>query len=111
MSINREDTSGQRNVHALSIASNWLSVKGKIMAHNSQENPANTVGLKLTLVEIDSVNASDDVERDIIARIVRRTGPGSLQGDLATENSVKTPDTASPKLDATHPRWKLRLRS
>ena len=98
-------------MHALSIASNWLSVKGKIMAHNSLENPANTDDLKLTLVEIDSVYASDDVERDIIARIVKQTGPGSLQGDLATEHSVKIPDTVSPELNATHPRWKLRLRS
>ena len=81
------------------------------MAHNSLENPANTDELKLTLVEIDSVYASDDVERDIIARIVRQTGPGSLQGDLARENSAETPDAVSAKLNATHPRWKLRLRS
>ena len=50
--------------------------------------------------------ADPDVERQIIARIINQTGPGSLQGDISR---AMNQDEDRSKVRAVSPRHELKL--
>ena len=88
--------------------SNWLPVKGMIMSNEQLKNTTNEVKSNLKITQQSF--ASQDVEREIIARIVEQNGPGSLQRDLKSNDFGEVLAGVSMREELRLSRYRFRLR-
>jgi hypothetical protein len=79
-----------------------------IMSNEQLKNTTNEVKSNLKITQQSF--ASQDVEREIIARIVEQNGPGSLQRDLKSNDFGEVLAGVSMREELRLSRYRFRLR-